>query len=165
MAINEITSGIARGTAVCAMPDGSTIVASEGGTLTKYDGAGGVLETVEVGAPVGALAAQPDGSLLATVARRGLFEVRFAPDPPATLRLGLRGARGVALDGVTGRALVTSMRSRAASCALPSVRWSHRPRPSHRTSPRPLPLRCARAPATRTSSPAPIPRNCCTSTS
>ena len=110
MAINEIASGITRGTALCAMPDGSTVVAAKGGTLTRYDAAGTIIETAAIGATISALAAHPDGvGVLATVARRGVYEVRFGAAPPEALKVGLVGARGVAVDGAA--AIVTSTRS------------------------------------------------------
>lgn len=112
MAINELATGINRGTALCTMPDGSTVVASVGGTLTRYDASGAVLETATLGAAISGLTAHPDGvGVLATVARRGLYEVRFGATPPKTLKAGLIGARGVSVDVIAGDAIVTSTRS------------------------------------------------------
>lgn len=120
MAINQIVSGIANGSAVCTLLDGSTVVASKGGLLTRYDVWGAVLDTAVVGAPVRGLAVHPDGvGLLATVARRGLYEVHFGGSPAATLLAGVLGAGGVTVDVIAGAAMVTSTRSPAHVVRVP----------------------------------------------
>jgi M6 family metalloprotease-like protein len=109
MAVTKFVGGISRGTAVSALPDGTFVVASTGGTLTRYDAAGAVLDTASTGAAIGGLVAHPDGDgVLATVNRRGIYEVRFGPAPSTTLLRKLSGARGISFDAATGTALATS---------------------------------------------------------
>lgn len=111
MAISTLVSGINRGTAVCVLAGGDVVVGTGQG-LDRYDPGGSLVESSATGAIAGVAAHPTDpGSAFATIARRGLYEVRFGAAPGLDLRAGIRGARGVAVDAFSGEVLVTSMRS------------------------------------------------------
>jgi hypothetical protein len=109
MAITTIATGIAQGTALCALPDQTVVVADATGVLTRYDPAGSVTDTAALGAAVRGLVARPGGpggsGVLAAAPKAGLWDVDFATGTARQLRR-LPGARGVTVDVFTGAVLV-----------------------------------------------------------
>ena len=99
MAVTTFAGGINRGTAVCPLPDGTVVVASNQGQLTRFDHGGAEIESTTLGATALALAAHPAGDgVLAAVSGDGLYDVRFGAAPSITKVAGLASIRGVAVD-------------------------------------------------------------------
>ena len=111
MAVTKLVGGIKHGSAVCALANGTIVVASVGGKITRYDATGMELESMSVGAAVGALAAHPAGDGVLATSKDALQEVRFGAAPSVTKLRSIAGARGLAVDAATGTVLVTSSTS------------------------------------------------------
>ena len=111
MAVTKLVSGIKHGSAVCALANGTIVVASVGGKITRYDATGMELESMSVGAAVGALAAHPAGDGVLATSKDALQDVRFGAAPSVTKLRSIAGARGLAVDAATGTVLVTSSTS------------------------------------------------------
>ncbi len=80
MAVSTFAGGIDRGTAICVLTDGTIVVASSKGKLTRFDAGGVEIDSAAVGAAALALAAHPAGDgVLAAVSGDGLYDVRFGP--------------------------------------------------------------------------------------
>lgn len=120
MAVSTFAGGITKGTALCVLADGSVVVASTGGGLTRFDATGAVVETATTGSAIGSLAAHPAGDgVLATVTTKGVYEVRFGAAPSVTLLGPVTRPRGLALDHSTGTALVTSTSAKGSVGRVP----------------------------------------------
>ena len=63
MAVTTFAGGINRGTAVCPLSDGTVVVASNQGQLTRFDNGGTEIESTTLGATALALAAHPAGTV------------------------------------------------------------------------------------------------------
>ena len=112
MAVTTFAGGINRGTAVCPLSDGTVVVASNQGQLTRFDHGGTEIESTTLGATALALAAHPAGDgVLAAVSGDGLYDVRFGAAPSITKVAGLASIRGVAVDVASGSALITGTSS------------------------------------------------------
>lgn len=107
MATFTIATGITGGDAVCALADGTIAVSSQTGEITRYDGAGAVIETVSAGETVTALAAHPVGDGVLGATRHGIADIHFGPSPSVTIR-PINAARGIVIDNATGTSIVTS---------------------------------------------------------
>ena len=109
MGVSTFATGIDRGTALCALSDGTIVVASGDGDLTRYDNTGAPIESAAVAAAVTGLAAHPAGDgVLAAVDGQGLYEVRFGPAAATNEMARLTTISGVAVDVASGSALLTA---------------------------------------------------------
>lgn len=120
MTVTKLATGITGGTAVCGLPDGTFVVASGPGLLTRYDGAGAAIESTSVGGVVSGLAAHPTGNgVLAACASSGVWEVLFGSTPAVRNLHALKGARGLAVDVATASLLVVTTRKGGTLCRVP----------------------------------------------
>src|SRR3712207_5150306 len=109
MGVSTVATGIDRGTALCVLADGTIVVASGDGNLTRYDNAGAAIDSATVAAAVTGLAAHPAGNGgLAAVEGQGRYEVRFGPAAATNEMARLSTISGVAVDVATGSALITA---------------------------------------------------------
>lgn len=111
MPVSKLASGIKRGTAVCSLPDGTFVVASGAGALTRYDAGGAVIDTASTGTAISGLAAHPSGDgVLAACASTGVWEVQFGSPTRARILKRIKGARGLAVDIASSSILVSLSR-------------------------------------------------------
>jgi hypothetical protein len=109
MGVSTFTTGIDRGTALCVLPDGTVVLGSGDGALTRYDTAGNVIDSAAVTSAATGLAAHPAGDgVLAAVDGQGLYEVRFGPAAAMNEMARLTTIAGVAVDAASGSALLTA---------------------------------------------------------
>jgi hypothetical protein len=109
MGVSTFATGIDRGTALCVLPDGTVVVASGDGDLTRYDTTGTPIDSAAIAAAVTGLAAHPAGDgVLAAADGQGLYEVRFGPTAATNEMARLTTISGVAVDVASGSALLTA---------------------------------------------------------